>query len=299
MFIYYTHGCYARHLARRVSVDSLFPNNDDKRSRRRNSMPFHVNWGCGPSVIRRLNIGDVVLNRDIGNSVRKLRTFAALDEAGIAHPRIVTDPQIVLPDDPRPFYQRGRYLGRTDGLSGGAGITIYEAGQLPAAGVVHDFFSQVVSKSYELRIHVAKRPGAPVGEIICEQFKFVPQGSQTLIRNYYNGARFTAAPLETRLDAAIAAQARAVAAASILACGLDFGAVDMAVTRTNQVLVFETNSAPRLSEREDEDDHEMPSTFDAYLAFFREFVAEAPPLAASVTRNARLARHAERRRLSR
>ncbi len=272
MFIYYTQGCYARHLARQLRIHSLFPNDGGLHSRRRNRMPFDVNWGCGPSVVSRLGIEGTVLNRDISNSVRKVRTFAALERAGLPYPRVVTDPHTMLPDDPRPFYQRGKYLGRTDGLAGGAGITIYEAGQLPAPGVVHDFYSQVVAKAFELRIHVAGNPPT----VICEQFKFVPQGSQVLIRNYDNGARFSACPLETHLDPTIAVQARQIAVASIAACGLDFGAVDMTLTRNGRLLVFETNSAPRLSEREDDDDHEVPSTFDAYLNFFRQFVVEQP-----------------------
>lgn len=264
-FVYYNRGCYARNLAREFRVSALF--SDGHVVRRRGDMSVFVNWGCGSRDFMRTLpywAQHTVLNRAIGTSVKKMQTFAALDAATLPHPRIVTDPHEMIGE--RPFYIRGKYLGRQDGLTGGAGITIYEGDELPPANAVHDFFSQVVSKLYEVRIHVAG------GNVICEQFKFVPPGSQTLIRNYDNGARFSAKALETHIDAENAIRARELAVAAIAAVGLDFGAVDMCLTRNGHWMIFETNSAPRLSEREDDDDHDVPSTYEAYRNYFRQFI---------------------------
>lgn len=268
-FIIYKSGCYVRYIARELRVTSVFPN-ERLRSPRRNGLTVDVNWGCGPQVIGQYRTTNRILNANISNSVRKMRTFERLDAASLPHPRVVTDPRATADDVP--FYMRGRYLGRTDGLSGGEGITVYERGQLPERGTTHDFFSQVVAKRVEARLHVAG------GTVICEQVKLVPAGSNVLIRNHSNGARFSARPLQTSVSDEEAARAREIAVAAIAAVGLDFGAVDMALTQRGNWVIFETNSAPGLSGADDEEESNrlVPRTYDAYLEYFRQFVVEQP-----------------------
>lgn len=260
MFIIYHAGCYARMLARELRVTSVFPN-ERITSRRRNALPFFVNWGCGPTLLNfmRFSEGAEIWNRDISGSVHKMRTFELLSVAGLPHPRATRDPHELS--------ERGRYLGRTDGLTGGLGITIYERGQLPGAGVRHDFYTQIVAKRLEIRLHVVN------GAVICEQFKLIPRGSNVLIRNFDNGARFSARPLEERLSPEDANRAREIAIEATVACGLQFAALDMALTQRGGWVIFELNSAPGITPREDEGEpHGMPSSYEAYLNYFRQFV---------------------------
>lgn len=268
MFIIYHPRAYARHFARELRVSTLYPNHN-KVVQRRKQLNVDVNWGCGPRILeqaRPVHGNDKqFLNADISGSVLKIKTFELLAAAGVPIPRITLDATAALPDDRRPFYERGKYLGRKDGLSGGAGIVVYEKGTPPAEQ--HNFYSQVVSKVHEMRIHVAG------GNVICEQMKYIPAGSNVLIRNYDNGARFSARNLDPIIGADIAGQARQIAVNAVAACGLDFAAVDLAVTRNGAVIVFELNSAPGLTLREDaEVAHDMPSTYDAYRTYFQSFL---------------------------
>lgn len=265
MFIIYHTRAYARKLARDLRVTSYFPN-QNVLSLRKQNMSVIVNWGCTHLQLPpKTPVGEKrILNADVSVCTSKIATFDRLRAASLAIPCIVLDPAEIV--DGLPFYLRGKYLGRTDRLTGGRGITIYEKGTLPATGVRHDFFSQVVSKAYEVRLHVAGTT------VICEQFKFIPEGTGTLIRNYDNGARFSAIPLEARIDPLLAQAARTLAIQSLAACALDFGALDMALSRRGNWVVFEINSAPGLSVREDTDDHAMPCTYDAYKTYFQSFL---------------------------
>lgn len=266
MFIIYHTRAYARKLARELRVTSYFPN-QHVLSRRRGKMSAVVNWGCTNFQLpANVHIGEArILNADVRVSISKVATFDRLRAANLPIPRVVTDAHALIDDIP--FYMRGKYLGRSDGLTGGAGITIYEKGQRPdTTRARHDFYSQVVSKAFEVRIHVAG------GRVICEQFKFVPTGQGTLIRNFDNGARFSAEPLQTRIAPEIAERAREIAILAVAACGMDFGALDMALTKNGEWIIFEINSAPGLTEWEPGTTHQMISTYDAYRDYFQSFV---------------------------
>lgn len=260
MFVLYHPRVTAiKRIARELNVSVYYPNHAQRNRIRSQQAPVLVNWGCSHVPPHTLPM----LNADISASVRKMRTFELLQAAQLPIPRTVTNAAEII--DGAAFYMRGRYLGRKDGLTGGAGITVYAQGTLPPSNAHHDFYSQVVSKQYEVRLHVAR------GEVICEQFKFVPQGSQVLIRNYDNGARFTTARLERHIDHALAERARDIAIRAVSACNMDFGALDMALTTRGNWVIFEINSAPGLSQRDVGAgvDLNMPSTYDAYLSFFR------------------------------
>jgi len=271
-YIYHTRATFARSIARELRQSVMFPDFPTRNRARRGTMTVNVNWGCGPQMLSRtpgMRLSTSrILNADISRSVRKMRTFDALRAANLPIPRVVTDPTIVLPDDRRPFYQRGKYLARQDGLTGGAGIEVMDRGVLPRPDQRFDFYSQVVSKAHEIRIHVAG------GRVICEQIKYIPTGSRVLVRNYDNGARFSARSISTLVGDALAQRAREISIAATNACGLDFGALDMALTRNGEWVIFEINSAPGISRRDDDGStpHDMPSTYEAYREYFRTFV---------------------------
>lgn len=264
MFIIYHTRAYARHLPRELGVTSVFPN-QKRYFRRKQLMDVFVNWGCSPDIVARLVEGTEsrVLNPDVTASVQKVRAFELLGAANLPFPRMTRNA------DEDGFFERGKYLGRKDGLSGGKGIVVYEKGQRPTQK--HDFYAQVVAKALETRIHVGRNPSGAY-DILCEQIKYVPAGSKVLIRNFGNGARFSAVPLHQRIDASDAQKAREIAIAAAQACSMDFAAVDMALTKKGEWTIFELNSAPGLMRREDTDTHEMPATFDAYLTYFRQFM---------------------------
>lgn len=270
MFIFYTTNPYARRIARELKVTSVFPSKKFT-SRRRNGMSHCVNWGCGRRLLGTVSFGNrPMLNADIKGSARKMRTFELLRAAHLPIPRIVIDPKEII--DGFPFYTRGKYLGRLDGLSGGEGITVYDKDTLPEAGAKHDFYSQVIAKAYEVRIHVTKQNG-----VICEQFKYVPLGSNVLIRNFANGAKFSARALHTRMSQKDADEARRLAIASLNACNLDFAAFDMALSKSGNWVIFEANSAPGMTERDDDmddvgDANDMLCSYDAYREYFRQFI---------------------------
>lgn len=225
-----------------------------------------VNWGCRPSVLRRLNIIWPVLNADISLACGKVSAFTALQGAGLPVPRFTTNHESVLPDRPdRAFYRRGKYLARRDHLTGGAGIEVVESGEQPTAA--YDFCVQVVAKAHEVRLHVLGT------EVRCEQVKYVPVGSNVLIRNYDNGARFSAKPIDRVMDSDIANIGRDIAVRAAAACHLNFTAIDMALTRNGEWVIFELNSAPGITRREENDEaHLMSDSYTAYYDYFQQFV---------------------------
>lgn len=260
MFIIYHPRALVRKIARDLQVTAIYPGHMSRSYTRSGKLSVLVNWGCGTI----LPIFDQykhtrVLNRDISGSVRKIRTFELLRAASLPIPRISTNAH--------DLYAHGRYLGRTDGLTGGRGITVYEKGMLPTTE--HDFYAQVVSKAVEVRIHVAD------GTVICEQVKYVPAGSRVLIRNRSNGATFSTKNIAPIVGNDVADSARQIAIKATAACGLDFGALDMALTKQGEWVIFEINSAPGLMLREDSTEHsvehDVPSTYEAYSAYFASF----------------------------
>ncbi len=261
MFFIYHPRAKVRKIARELGISALFPRHMHRNIARKNKLSVIVNWGCSSEIT---GTAVPVLNRDISGSVRKIRTFELLEAAELPVARWTLDAASALSDDPRPFYERGRYLGRKDGLTGGAGITIYEKGQQPTEK--HEFYTQVIAKAAEVRIHVAG------GNVICEQIKFVPAGSKVLIRNFHNGARFSARNIGVEVGTENAAQARQIAIRAAAACGLDFGALDMALTKDGRWIIFEINSAPGLMLREEDGtEHDVVSTYEAYRTYFAGF----------------------------
>lgn len=256
--IYYKRGIRAARIAYELGITAMYPAEKNPKRifvRRKQRMPKPINWGCGRSVMAKVTDASNVVNGDNYIAVSKVRTFRALADAKIQVPMFSTDwNEIAL---------RGKYLARRDYLTGGEGIAVVEKGQAPPQGKF-DFYSLVVSKAFEIRLHVW------FGQIICEQFKFVPAGSKQLIRNHAAGATFSNKSLEHHLDSEVASQVREVAIKAVAAVGLFFGAVDLMIGRKGGIYVLEVNTAPGLTVRDEEQGRfDMPSTYEAYLGAFR------------------------------
>lgn len=256
--IFYKRGIRAARIAYELGITAMYPSEKNPKRvfvRRKHHLDTPVNWGCGRSVMEKVKDKREIVNGDNYIAVSKVRTFQALTEAKIQIP--------AFSKDWKELTQRGKYLARRDYLTGGEGIAIVEKGQQPPQGKF-DFYSLVVSKAFEVRLHVW------FGRIICEQFKFVPQGSKQLIRNHAAGAVFSNKSLEHHLDKRLSAQVRDTATRSVQVVGLSFGAVDLMISQRGEVYVLEVNTAPGLTTREEgEGRFDMPATYDAYLEAFR------------------------------
>lgn len=256
MFVFYNRGIYAASIARTLGISALYPR-QNRLIKRNNNLSRLVNWGCRPSVLKAVGIKDG-MNQDINTAVSKVRTFAALEKANVHFPPYSTDWRTIA--------GRGKYLARTDFQTGGRGIVILDKDSPPPSDRTFDFYSLVIAKSYELRLHIFG------DQVICEQFKFIPSGSKVLIRSYDNGARFSNKSLEHHLTPELSGKVRTTAIAAVRAVGIDFGAVDLFIgAKTNDVYVLEVNTAPGLSSQE-EMNFDMPGSYDAYLAAFRTLV---------------------------
>lgn len=239
MFYLYNPACRARLLARELGVRAVIPYESRiVGSRRRASLSRPVNWGCTRGV------PEEALNANVCISISKVETFAALDAAGVPHPQLLTREEAGSCGS--------SYLGRRDLLSGGRGITIYEAGEEPTQR--HDFFTRLISCRREWRAHVFN------GEIIGIQKKRLAEASSP-IHNHENGVLFQHIPLEDfNIGTLTTASFREMVISAIRAVGLDFGAVDILQENdTNNLYVLETNSAPGIVSE---------PTFAAYLRAF-------------------------------
>jgi hypothetical protein len=253
MLYVYSSGALVNRIARELNITSAVPNKQ-RIVRRKNSTIVPINWGCAPNVMRAI-APNTTLNYNIGNASSKLNALRTLSAASIQVPPFSTQWQDIA--------ARGRYLARKDHLTGGAGIEIVEKDQAPKGE--YDFLSLVVAKALEFRIHVFR------GNIICEQFKFMPQGSKALIRSYDNGARFSNKALEEHLSPEAANQARQIAIRAVESCGLQFGAVDMFLSaRAGHIYVLEINTAPGIARFETL--HGAPHTYSVYLEAFRSML---------------------------
>jgi hypothetical protein len=201
-----------------------------------------VNWGC---VAAELPEG--TLNRSLSTSHSKVASFAALRAAGVPIPTWTENAHVARD-------WGCKFLARRDYLSGGRGIKILEAGQLlvaPQAELPH-FFTKFLLHRREARLHCWR------GEIICEQVRLLPPGCSNPIHSYENGCTYKSlgsGQLETYLGSSEAGLARDYAIRATTGVGLDFGAVDLFLTRAGRLVVLEVNSAPGLR---------SPATLNAY-----------------------------------
>lgn len=172
----------------------------------------------------------------------KLRTLECLREAGI----LVPDFQTSLPSS-----EDGLWFGRKRRGFGGRDIRFFES---PAFAEGAEWFSRYIPNDREYRLHV-------VGEEVVRTQRKYPERPELdrhggKIKNHANGYVFKA-PQKTlrpaRLETAIA---------SVKALGLDFGAVDVIIDRSDTLYVLEVNTAPGCS----------PLTAQAYTNALRQYL---------------------------
>ena len=190
-----------------------------------------VNWGCGPAAIVTVPESTIVLNNDISGARSKVSAFNNLEIAEIPHPRWA-----LRYEELAQRLKLGRIiLGRHEGLSGGAGIDMLPG---PPTGQHYDFFVERLSYQRELRIHVWR------GVVIASQVKVVPVGCDNFIHSYDNGCTFSRDTAKWGIDAQTLRNAQDLATRAVDAVGLDFGAVDLILTKRGKLYVLEVNSAP-------------------------------------------------------
>lgn len=207
-----------------------------------------VNWGQSnpqvPAAGRVLNPGKAV---ELASN--KLSAFRALKEGGVRVPAFSTNPD----DIPR---DKGIMVARTLlRASEGRGIVVVRpSDNVPSAPL----YVQYIRKDSEYRVHVLG------GEAKVVQQKRRRSGvdmtaDQLLIRNYDNGWVFAIENVQFP-SAAIEADVKQQAVNACAALGLDFGAVDVIVSKKGVVYVLEVNTAPGI---------ESPSVLAAYVDYFK------------------------------
>lgn len=197
-----------------------------------------INWGnAALPNLRTRRIGEVytVLNhpRSVSIASDKLRTFEAFRRDGVPHPEWTTDRR-----QAEAFFtgERSKVVCRTlTRASEGRGIVIAESRtQLVNAPLFVKYFP----KQDEYRVHVFR------GEVIDVAQKRLRNGEREnpnrnkYVRSHSNGWIFA------HENVNLPGQARDVALQAVRSCGLDFGAVDLAVNSRGEVRVFEVNTAP-------------------------------------------------------
>lgn len=205
-----------------------------------------ITWGGGGSVhsgrCRTFN------GAGLNTATNKLSCFNILSAAGVSIPRFWIN-QAEIPDDAFPIVCRTVLNGHS-----GAGIVIANArDELVRAPL----YVEYKKKQDEYRIHVLG------GEVISVQRKALRQGEgrpaepDFRVRNLANGFVFVRGDVNP--PEAVLEQARQ----SIIATGLDFGAVDVIWNeRERRAYVLEINTAPGL---------EGQTVEDYAAAFRREF----------------------------
>lgn len=255
MFYLYNRPNRARALAHDLGVTRYYPYEYRivRRKRQfRRTMRVGVNWGCVRlSEYPRFHNDEDILNCNLRVASSKIETFSALDIANVPHPRMFASAEEATASGV-PF------LGRTDRLCAGRGITIYEAGSVPQR---HDFYVAVIPCRREFRVHVFQ------DKAIAIQKKLVANAT-SIIHNHDNGVTFQYFEREAlnRYGPRTMARMIEMAIEAVRAVGLDFGAVDIIQEQeTSRLYVLEVNSAPGIRTEQ---------IYIAYLNEFAQFVEE-------------------------
>jgi hypothetical protein len=198
-----------------------------------------INWGnsdCRWGDLFRS--GDFNAPAAVSSACNKLHSFKLFGVQGVRHPEW-TDSY----EASREWLSNGWIVyGRdTQTGTGGIGITTYQdvQGELGR----HLFYTKGVRVKYEYRVHVGRGPSLHYFGMIDLVQKRQKNGHQShpLIRSHNHGWVFCRNGIVTPPDCVIEEAYRAVAALN-----LDFGAVDVCLTKQGEPVVFEVNTAPGL-----------------------------------------------------
>ncbi len=209
-----------------------------------------INWGCStlPEEVMKCR----VINRPdaVATAANKLKFFNKINEVGgVRVPETTTEIAVV-----QDWLRNGSAVVCRTVLNGnsGAGIVLHDAGyegEITKAPL----YVKYVPKKQEYRIHV--RDGNVVDIQRKARRKDTPDDQVNWkIRNHDNGFIFA-----RNEDIECPQDVKDQAVAAVVACGLDFGAVDVIFNdKAKQAYVLEINTAPGLS----------GTTLDGYAAAF-------------------------------
>lgn len=212
-----------------------------------------INWGNTDSPIQ---LGGQVLNTPskVSQAVNKLDAFRKLEAAGVPVPKFTDSiheaAKWFMADKVVVFC---RTMLRA---SEGKGIIIAETA---AELVPAPLYTLRVFKDKEYRIHVFKGQVIDIAQKKLRNGEKEREGRNRYVRSHNNGWVFAHEGVECS-DAV-----RETAINAVKALELDFGAVDIAVTKKGKPYVFEVNTAPGL---------ENQKTIDAYLHAIQQYKQE-------------------------
>lgn len=210
-----------------------------------------MNWGSSAALSARGR----VLNQpsNIGNATNKFQCFDMLQRAGVVIPSYSTTPPAVTGS--------GIWLARTTITgSGGEGIVVLRAGvSVPNAPL----YVKYIRKTREYRVHVLNGKVVGVQQKRKEAERELT-ADEKLIRNRNNGWVFCVNDVEivpNELE-----QISTAATNAVRALGLDFGAVDLVISRDDNLpYVLEVNTAPGL---------QSPTILAGYVAGLQEVLRD-------------------------
>lgn len=198
-----------------------------------------VNWGHGspPSTWWDLShFCPNLLNHwdSVALAVNKITAFKKFKEAGVPTPEWTTSHE-----QAKKWSDAGKVVICRTKISSMEGRGIVVATK-PEELVSAPLYTKLFPKDKEYRVHVFN---GKVIDYVQKKLKADAKeikGRNEYIRNTANGWIFA------RNGVSISTEVEQVAKAAIKACGLDFGAVDLAVNKSGKVVVFEINTAPGL-----------------------------------------------------
>src|SRR5579859_1817538 len=201
--------------------------------------PHHlvVNWGHGSCPYWGSSItasSPRLLNHwgAVALAVNKLSAFKKFKEKGVPTPLWTTSK-----DKAQEWINAGSIVFCRTKLSSmeGRGIVVAtKSSELVDAPL----YTKLFSKDKEYRIHIFKGSVIDYAQKKLKTRAKEIKGRNKYVRNAANGWIFA------REGVQIPTQAADIAKSAITALGLDFGAVDLAVSDSGKVVVFEVNTAP-------------------------------------------------------
>lgn len=191
----------------------------------------HINWGVNRTSL----LPAECLNKTISNASSKIRAFQKFAENNLPHPRhhsTLTGLREVIGND-------RTILCREDKLSGGKGIIIVRPNEGISDTIEYHFAVEKLSIEREARVHVFNK------EAKLFQVKLLPIGNTNPIHSFENGTRYST-KFEQYLTADVVNQMTNLAVQAVEVLGLDFGAVDLVLTKREHIYLLEVNTAPGL-----------------------------------------------------
>lgn len=198
---------------------------------------FVLNWGCSGDGHPAFTSQARIINKPgaVAKAANKLLAFNAFKEAGVATPKFTVDRQ-----EAAGWVMAGASVVCRAKLNGhsGEGITIITPEELEQIGMMHrvPLYTNYIKKTEEYRVHVfdgkaffvqrkARKVDVPDEEVNWQ------------VRNHANGFIYAHAGVE------VPEAAQELSVKAVVALGLDFGAVDLILTKSGRWYVLEVNTA--------------------------------------------------------